>query len=200
MVHSQGIPDRVFWLGVLLTAATLIGGFGAQLYRYRHFSDAVQRQQTRWILLGFTGPLFTFLLWLATFNFFSTSQPTVARVYFIAAVTPFLVVGILVFPLAIAFSVLRYRLWEIDVVINRTLVSHRWSCRMEVCAEVPADKENIGPEVKRLVRKINTILEQAILDNPEQYLWIHDRYRTQPDGEETELEEFDAVQAGPETV
>ena len=118
----RAVAGPANWLGILLTAVTLIGGLGAQVYRYRHVSDAVQRQQTRWILLGFTGPLLTFLLWFTAFTFFHASQPTLARVYFIAAVTPFLAAGILVFPLAIAFSVLRYRLWEIDVVINRTLV------------------------------------------------------------------------------
>jgi len=33
--------------------------------------------------------------------------------------------------------------------------------------------------------KTNQILEKQILKNPEQYLWIHRRFKTRPDGEET---------------
>ena len=32
--------------------------------------------------------------------------------------------------------------------------------------------------------KTNQILEKQILKNPEQYLWIHRRFKTRPEGEE----------------
>ena len=32
--------------------------------------------------------------------------------------------------------------------------------------------------------KTNQILEKQILKNPEQYLWVHRRFKTRPDGEE----------------
>ncbi len=35
-------------------------------------------------------------------------------------------------------------------------------------------------EVRRLVTAINAELEKLVLARPEQYLWIHDRYRTRP--------------------
>ena len=41
--------------------------------------------------------------------------------------------------------------------------------------------------VLRLVRKINAGLEEAILAAPEQYCWIHERYRTQPKPGEPEF-------------
>lgn len=40
---------------------------------------------------------------------------------------------------------------------------------------------DVAAAVKRLVLRINQRLEKAILRHPEQYLWAHDRYRTQPD-------------------
>jgi len=43
--------------------------------------------------------------------------------------------------------------------------------------EVTGDLEE---DVKRLARKINERLEQHILAAPDQYLWIHNRYRTRP--------------------
>lgn len=48
------------------------------------------------------------------------------------------------------------------------------------------DVLNVGPsvdrerDVERLVRTINARLEELVLQYPEQYLWIHDRYRTRP--------------------
>jgi KDO2-lipid IV(A) lauroyltransferase len=47
--------------------------------------------------------------------------------------------------------------------------------------EVPTDKTDVVPDVIQLVQRINGVLEQAILSHPEQYLWVHDRYRTQPE-------------------
>ena len=32
--------------------------------------------------------------------------------------------------------------------------------------------------------KTNQILEKQILKNPDQYLWIHSRFKTRPEGEE----------------
>ncbi len=32
-------------------------------------------------------------------------------------------------------------------------------------------------------RRLNTLLEQAILEAPEQYFWIHRRFKTRPAGE-----------------
>ena len=58
--------------------------------------------------------------------------------------------------------------------------------------EVPTDKQDIAPEVRRLVIRINRAIEKAILAYPEQYLWVHDRYRTQP--EQSQAEEFEAEQ------
>lgn len=43
--------------------------------------------------------------------------------------------------------------------------------------ESTGDRER---DVENLVRRINRVLEELVLEYPEQYLWIHDRYRTRP--------------------
>ena len=55
--------------------------------------------------------------------------------------------------------------------------------------------EDISVAVMRLVRRINKALEDAILRYPDQYLWIHDRYRTQPDSTDPAPDYDDAVPA-----
>lgn len=62
---------------------------------------------------------------------------------------------------------------------------------------------DISEAVKRLVLEINKVLEQGIRRYPEQYLWIHDRYRTQPDKQAAEVVEassLENLQIDPETV
>jgi lauroyl/myristoyl acyltransferase len=44
----------------------------------------------------------------------------------------------------------------------------------------PKATGNPEEDVKLLARQINERLEQHILAVPDQYLWIHDRYRTRP--------------------
>ncbi|MES9955642.1 MAG: LpxL/LpxP family Kdo(2)-lipid IV(A) lauroyl/palmitoleoyl acyltransferase [Sedimenticola sp.] len=40
-----------------------------------------------------------------------------------------------------------------------------------------------GSDVTEDTQRLNTILEQAIMKAPEQYLWIHRRFKTRPEGE-----------------
>jgi signal transduction histidine kinase len=94
----------------------------AQLYRYRFVSSALERQQTKWIVFGMTlGFLADMANLLPPFVVPALRQPGPAHVLFMAFSEGTLIVFLLL-PLAIGFAVLRYRLWDIDVLINRTLV------------------------------------------------------------------------------
>jgi len=66
-----------------------------------------------------------------------------------------------------------------------------------------ANSGDISEGVKQLVLEINKVLESGIRRFPEQYLWIHDRYRTQPDSqivEDRQPEELPALEVDPEAV
>lgn len=109
-------------LASLLFCMILACGF-AQLYRYRRVSTIIQRQQTKWVVFGMLmGTLFDAanllppLVWPALFQ----SGP-VHSLYAILSEVTFPLVLLLV-PLTIGVAVLRYRLWDIDLLINRTLV------------------------------------------------------------------------------
>ena len=94
----------------------------AQLYRYRFVSTAFERQQTKWIVFGMTlGFLADMANLLPPFVVPALRQPGPAHVLFTAFSEATLSIFLLV-PLAIGFAVLRYRLWDIDALINRTLV------------------------------------------------------------------------------
>jgi signal transduction histidine kinase len=94
----------------------------AQLYRYRSVSTVLERQQTKWIVFGMTlGFLADMANLLPAFVVPTLRQPGPAHVLYTVFSEGTLILFLLV-PLAIGFAVLRYRLWDIDVLINRTLV------------------------------------------------------------------------------
>jgi len=88
----------------------------AQVYRYRRHSTLVERQQTKWVALALSVYLLLGTAWAPVVG--EESSPLWAKL--VVATTLFL--SQLLIALAIAASILRYRLWEIDRLINRVLV------------------------------------------------------------------------------
>jgi hypothetical protein len=112
-------------------------GVFAQIYRYFNVSNPIQRQQAKWATLGLTasglGPFAYFLPFVILpslsqqfvpnalyqrmgAEFFSLSYYT--RLINSAGFNLFT----LIFPLSFAIAIMRYRLWDIDILINRALV------------------------------------------------------------------------------
>jgi hypothetical protein len=98
------------------------GGSGviAQIYRYARVSGPVQRQQTKWVVFGLTATTLVILGRLVPLLIFP-SLSTSSSPYFLVS-TYIYPVGLLLIPLTLGIAILRYRLWDIDILINRTLV------------------------------------------------------------------------------
>jgi hypothetical protein len=115
------IVPRSYGLLFNLVAYCFLGGFVvAQLYRYHAVSSRTERQQTKWIVFGVTVTYlieFGYTLCSGLFpSFFSTGSLADLILSPIVTGLPILI------PLSFGFAILRYRLWEIDHIINRTLV------------------------------------------------------------------------------
>ncbi|PZR97860.1 MAG: hypothetical protein DLM70_18610, partial [Chloroflexi bacterium] len=103
-------------LGVLVTMVY------AQVYRYRRVSTAPQRQQTKWVMFGFVIAIAGFLLGMLPNMFATFLRPAPAEALNDMSTYAFAASIFLVMPVAVAVAVLRFRLWDIDLIINRTLV------------------------------------------------------------------------------
>jgi hypothetical protein len=103
-----------------LNAITWFGSFTvlivSQAYRYFRVSTLVERQQTKWVALGFFLVLIGGLLSVGLQD--NTKNNVV--LYLLVGFATTLILSFL--PLSIGFAMLRSRLWDIDIIINKALV------------------------------------------------------------------------------
>jgi len=106
----------------------------AQVYRHRSAPDPLQRQQGKWLLFGgCVVGIIVVGLTVPPFLFPSLGQA--GSVYQLFIAPAYLVIS-LYFPLCIGLAILRYRLYDIDIIIHRTLVYSTLTVLLAVIYEV----------------------------------------------------------------
>jgi hypothetical protein len=103
----------------LLLASWLLTGVFAQIYRYRRVSGPTQRQQTKWVVFGFAAALTGYLAVILAQVIFPALEPGTLPDFLFSAVA---VCFMLLIPLSMGFAIMHYRLYDIDFIVNRTLV------------------------------------------------------------------------------
>ena len=109
--------------GVLVDALMVGAGIVAQIYRYRYVATPLQRQQCKWVLGGFAVAFVGFYGSELLLVLGAGLWPELADAP-LANLVPQLIanLALLMVPVTITLSILRYRLWHVDVLIRRTLI------------------------------------------------------------------------------
>jgi hypothetical protein len=113
-LHYPPVLQAAGFLGFVLSVVV------AQAYRYRRVSTPIQRQQTKWVIFGVALALtgFLALTFITPLAFPSAQSLAFSVPSFLAA--SYLVM--LLLPLSLAIAMLRHQLYDVDLLINRTLV------------------------------------------------------------------------------
>jgi signal transduction histidine kinase len=112
-MSNPALYNILFPLGILC-------GIGTQVYRYHRVSNVIEKQQTKWVIFGLTISIVGYL----TVRILSVfiADPYGKDILLEIAVSIIAISFILLLPLSITIAVIRFRLWDINPIINRTLV------------------------------------------------------------------------------
>jgi hypothetical protein len=119
--QARASPLSGNWVYFLLLALAFL----TQIYRYRRVSSAIQRQQTKWVITAaIMMPLSDLVIrGILTGLLPFANQPGPERVIYLMITIPILrTIPFMLVPISFAFAIFRYRLWDIDIIIRRSLV------------------------------------------------------------------------------
>lgn len=120
-IYPHYLPPDPLDLALLVLVFAF--AIGAQVHRYRRTSSAVQRQQTKWIVWGVSLTVLIVGGYTVAVDalpvFQDRSQDAVLMRLLGRTVRQ---VALCAIPITLLYSILRYKLWNVDILINRTLV------------------------------------------------------------------------------
>jgi signal transduction histidine kinase len=101
---------------------TMMLGIYAQVYRYRNVSTPEQRQQTKWAIFGFSLWIAYMLISSVPYFYLTGLGPDEQVPWWTGLSELGWWLSLNIIPITLTIATLRFRLWNVDQVINRTLV------------------------------------------------------------------------------
>jgi hypothetical protein len=111
---NNGFGNSLIWVCVAICIIV------TQVYRYIKVSNPLQRQQTKWVVFAIVIGLLVDVVFTLVAVFFPSLIQSGSLYWLLYNNISTYV--LLLFPLSLFIAILHYRLWDIDNLINRTLV------------------------------------------------------------------------------
>ena len=121
-VSTKSLTSALLWIGTALALLILLASLYAQIYRYRKVSTQLEKLQTKWVIFGLS-MWFLFMLISSYPYLIIESLPPGSQLPWWTPIMELVWFTSLMFlPLSLTIAVMRYRLYDIDILINRTIV------------------------------------------------------------------------------
>ncbi|GAG15493.1 unnamed protein product, partial [marine sediment metagenome] len=116
------LQNILVWIGTFLFILILGAALYAQIYRYRHVSTSLERQQTKWVVYGIALWLLLMLLSSIPYYYLLSFPPGSPSPWWVPFTSWVWFLSLTILPISLTIAVMRYRLYDIDILINRGLV------------------------------------------------------------------------------
>jgi tRNA A-37 threonylcarbamoyl transferase component Bud32 len=120
LFDRTGNGNLIYQFSLLAVLGT---GIYAQIHRYRNTDSVIKREQLKWIVFGVAvGIIVGVGVNIFDIFFDAANSSAGARLIEDLLIQTLSVIAQFTVPVAVVFSILRYRLYDIELVINRSLV------------------------------------------------------------------------------
>jgi hypothetical protein len=126
IVSSIALVAAIFYLSLAywgaLMVMILLSTMYAQVYRYRRVSTPTGRQQTKWVLFGFLLWWLLIMVLGVPYAIELNLPPGSPLPWWTLVSSTGWWLTLTIVPLSLSIAVLKYRLYDIDIIINRAIV------------------------------------------------------------------------------
>ena len=119
---TASFRNTLIWVGTALALIILLTALYIQIYRYRNISTKLEQQQTKWVIYGISMWFLFMLISTIPYMIIQSLPPGSQLPWWAPFMELVWFVSLMFLPLSLTIAVMRFRLYDIDILINRTLV------------------------------------------------------------------------------
>jgi hypothetical protein len=116
------LQNLLIWIGGFFFILILVAALYAQIYRYRHISSPLEQQQTKWVVYGIGLWLLLMLMCSIPYYYLLNLPHDSPSPWWVPFTSWLWFFSLTILPISLTIAVMRYRLYDIDILINRGLV------------------------------------------------------------------------------